>query len=700
MSTEYIIDAAPMVIEYGTQDLSTVQLPIQPENVPQHLPKFYLYTQKGPTNPQLVQGVSRTNMYGIDSFDPRKKYANYATVMANLIDAQANATMIQRIQPDDAGPNSNIILYMDVLPTTVTTTQRNPDGSIMLSAGGVPVPGPTTQGYLVKFVFAYDAVNNNTFGLKTTIAGDQIDTTATPNVTSQRYPILEIAASSFGEWANNIGIRLWAPTSVTNPDIPMQVLQKNRVYPYYISAISRPDIYSSAKQTPTIFGDNFVKVTFEQNVINPANDAQMYIGDVFLNSYQNLNNPGFAPVIGDFGSIFVYNNNIDTLLQQFYAAEISFANSQWSDFATSPTNPADYRLFNFIGGTSSFNVPYQSFQFVDSATSVSLTNITNIYASGGFDGTMNDANFAASVSKLVVAYADPNDPIQDLAENVESIMYDPGYPLQTKYDIMSFIAQRKDTFVALSVFDVNGPVMQAAEEYSTAIALRTRLQMYPESDFFGTPVMRGMIIGRSGYLVNSQYNKPVPFTNEVAVMAAKYMGASNGKWTSGAKFDGAPGSIVRSMYNANITFVPGSVRNINWSVGLNWVQKYDRSSLFFPALKTIYNDDTSVLNSFITAMAICQLNKISHAAWREFSGVSGITNATLIEKVNTFISKRTSKIFDNRFIVVPAAFISDADLQRGFSWTTPIKLYAPNMKTVMTTYVQAYRMDSLQTTTA
>lgn len=699
MSTDYIINAAPMVIEYGTQDLSTVQLPIQPENIPQHLPKFYLYTQKGPTNPQLVQGVSRTNIYGVDSFDVRKKYANYATVMANNIDAQANSCMIQRIKPDDAGANANIILYLDVLPTTIETTQRNPDGSIVIGSNGTSVSNGTTQGFQVKFVYAYDNTDNNTFGQKTIIPGDQVDTSVTPNVTSQRYPIMELAASSFGEWANNIGIRIWAPTSDVNPDIPMQVIQKNRVYPYYISAISRPDIYSSASQTTTIFGDRFVKVTFEPNTVNPANDSQMYIGDTFLNAYQNLNNPGFPPVIGDFGSLYVYNNNIDTLLKQFYTAEIPFANAQWSDFATQPTNPNDYTLFNFIGGTSSSNVPYQSYQFVDSSTSISLTSVTNIYAKGGFDGTMNDTNYATSVSNLVKAYADPNDPVQDLAVNVESIMYDPGYPLQTKYDMISFIAQRKDTFVVLSVFDVNGPVMQSSEEYATAIALRTRMQMYPESEYFGTPVTRGMIIGRSGMLVNSQYKRRVPLTNEVAIMAAKYMGAANGRWTSGQNFDGAPGSVVKNMYDISITYVPASVRNVNWAVGLNWVQNYDRSSLFFPALKTVYDDDTSVLNSFITAMAVCQLNKISHRAWREFSGVSNLTNASLIDKVDTFISNAAAYIFDKRFVIQPATFISNADAMRGFSWTTPIKLYAPNMKTVMTTYVQAYRLDSIANTT-
>lgn len=699
MSTDYIINAAPMVIEYGTQDLSTVQLPIQPENIPQHLPKFYLYTQKGPTNPQLVSGVSRTNIFGIDSFDVRKKYANYATVMANNIDAQANSCMIQRIKPTDAGPNANIVLYLDVLETTVDLTQRNSDGSIALDTNGTPITTGTAPGYKVKFVYAYDSANNNTFGQKTVVPGDQVDTTVTPNVTSTRYPILEIAASSFGEWGNNVGIRLWAPNSVTSPDIPMQLIQKTRVYPYYISVINRNDVYSSATVKPTIFGDNLVKFTFEPGVVNPANDAQMYIGDVFLSSYSNLNNPGYPPTIGDFGSVYVYNSNLDTILQQFYTAEITQSNSQWSDFNVTSPNLLDYKLFNFVSGTSSSGVPYQTYHFVSSITSLNLTNVTNVFAKGGSDGTMNDAAFAESVSALVKAYADPNDPVQDLAVNVESIMYDPGYPLQTKYDLMSFISQRKDTFVVVSVFDANGPIMQASEEYATAIALRTRLQMYPESDYFGTPVTRGMIVGRSGKLVNSQWTKKLPLTNEVAIMASKYMGAGNGIWKSGSNFDGAPGSIVKNMYDINITFVPASVRNINWSVGLNWVQNYDRSSLFFPALKTVYDDDTSVLNSFITAMAIAQLNKIAHKAWREFSGVANLTNAQLIDKVNTFISTKVNGIFDNRFVVVPDTFITNADSQRGYSWTSVIKLYAPNMKTVMTTYVQSYRIDSLATKT-
>lgn len=61
--------------------------------------------------------------------------------------------------------------------------------------------------------------------------------------------------------------------------------------------------------------------------------------------------------------------------------------------------------------------------------------------------------------------------------------------------------------MVLGTHTVGDRELTASEEHSLAIALRTRLQMYPESDYFGTPVLRGMIVGRSGKLRNSQFTK-------------------------------------------------------------------------------------------------------------------------------------------------------------------------------------------------
>lgn len=691
MASKTIVNAAPMVIEYGTQDLSTRQVPREPEAIPQHLPKFFIFAQKGPTGPQLAVSGERDRLYGTETFNLRSKYANHATVFGNAVNAQGNTCMWERLIPEDAGPASNIGLWLDVLPTTVDVYERNSDGSIKLDLNGDPTVTGTTTGFKVKFVVTHHAthVAMQNFGQLNIGPGDQTDGLGGQ---SQRYPIAEFKASSQGEVYNNSGIRLWAPTTRNTSALPTRMMNTEHAYPYFFSVIRRPDANSSPKAQETLFGEQKILFTFKKEVIDPLTDRRMYAGETLIQSYENLTDLRYPVQHGEFGEMKLYDDNIETLLTMFHAAEVPHLNTE-SDFSADVTQK---HLFNFVGGTSSQGVPYHSYVFVDAVNSVRLTEFNNVYAAGGSDGTMTDAVFATLVKNKMEVYLDPNHEVQDLAYNVESIIYDSGFPLETKYALIPFIAERKDTFVVLGTHEVGQRVLEASEEHSIAIALRTRLQMYPESDYFGTPVMRGMIVGRSGKIRNSQFVLPVPATFEVAVKAARYMGAGDGRWKSGRDFDGAPGHIIDNLYDINITWVSASARNRNWDVGLNWIQRFDRRTFFFPALKTVYDDDTSVLNSFPTAMAIGQLNKVAHACWRNFSGVSKLTNAQLIQRVNDFVSDRVQGRFDDRFVIVPRAQITDMDALRGFSWTLPIDIFAPNMKTVMTTFVRAFRIEDLE----
>ena len=394
---------------------------------------------------------------------------------------------------------------------------------------------------------------------------------------------------------------------------------------------------------------------------------------------------------GDFGDLYIYQNNIDTLLGMFHTKEIPFINSSFYDFTD---DPLDKHLFNFVGGVTSSGAPYQSFVFVETNNSVRLSPLTNIYAAGGSDGTMTNESFATAVGNYMDRYLDPNDELMDLAYHSESIIYDSGFPLEVKKKLCNFIALRKDTFVVLGTHTDGGPTLTASEEYSLGISLRTQLRLTPESDYFGTSVMRGLVMGRSGLIRGSKWKNQTSMTYELLNMASKYMGASNGKWKNGFNFDGAPGSVISTMYDLNIKWVSNAVRNRNWDVGLNYPLRYDHKSFFFPAVKTVYDDDTSVLNSFLTAMAICYLNKVGHAAWREFSG-SILSGPQLTDRLNEFVTDRTKDRFDGRFIITPKATITDMDALRGFSWTLPIEIGAPNMKTVETTYVQAKRIEDV-----
>jgi hypothetical protein len=686
--TTQIVNAAPMVVELGTQDLSTRVLPRVPEAIPQHLPKFFTFAQKGSTEPQLVSGVELLNVFGEETFNERGIFATHTTPYIKGVNSLGNAMMVQRVIPADAGPKANMVVWLDVLPTTVDVYERNTDGSIKLDPLGDPIVVSTTPGYKVKWVVTHHATHTaaQNFGQLTIVPGDQTDPLT--SVQSQRYPIFEQQVGSQGAAGNLSGIRLWAPTTKTVSAMPSKMMNVYKAFPYFYSVIKRADTLSSPKQVETLFGEQKIMVTLKPGVVDPMSGQQMYFGDKAVSAYQNLTDLRYPKVFGEFGSVHVYDSNIDTLVTLFHAAEVPFID-QNSDFTS---NAADKHLFNFVTGVTSAGIAYNSYVFVDSANSVRFSDYTNVYAAGGTDGTMNNTVFDQLVRQEMANYLDANHPVQEKAINVESAFYDTGFGMDTKYSLCNAIAVRKDTYVVLGTHQVDGPVLTASEEHSIAIALRTRLQMFPESDYFGTPVMRGMIVGRSATVRNSLYTGRLPLTYEVAMGAATYMGAGDGRWKSGAQMDGAPGSVVKYMTDINITWVPVSVRNRNWDVGLNWVQAYDRSSYFFPALKTVYDNDTSVLNSFLTMVAICELNKIANETWRQFSGRSDLSPAQLVQKTNDYFTSRVANRFDGRFIVRPDAQVTDLDNLRGFSFTMPIKLFANNMRTVMTTYVQAFRM--------
>lgn len=701
---QQILNAAPMTILQGIQDSSTTQPVIVPEQLPSHLPKIYLYTQQGPLDDQLVSGDSMTQMYGASSFDLRSPWATHATVLANAINAQGNQIIIRRLQPADAPKAAGMRLSLDVLgPMMVPLYNRNSDGTYALDpTTGAKVPtGSSIMGYQVKWVVG--AIPNaedgsDTFGLGEQGPGDQTEVGGTA-LQSVRYPIMDFEAPSFGAYGSNNAAIIYAPTTQSSTPIDTRILQQELVYPFRMSFATRPAVNQSSAIVPTTSGGQYVDFCFVPNTIDENTDAMLYADSIIPSSWQDIDDPDLTPnVYGPFGSFFSYDANIQTLVAQFYAAEKPVINS-FSDFTGVG---AEQNLFNFVSGVSSSNVPYESFVWnTTDANAVTLTENTNLYALGGGDGTMNETLFDGLVATAIQEYADPTNPIQDTAAHPESIFYDSGFTTPTKNQLVAFISNRKDTFLVWATHDVLGPALTAAQESSLALALKTTAQLYPESVVFGTPVTRAMIVGRSGTYIGSQYTKRLPITIEVAIKSAKYMGAGNGIWNSTYNFDQAPNSQIQYFSNINVTFTPATQRNSDWQNGLVWVQSFTRKGYFIPALKTVYDDDTSVLNSYFTALICCELEKIGERSWREYSGESKLTDQQLIAGVNGFISNAVLGRFDNRVVIQPVTTITGADAQRGYSWTTVIQVYANNMRTVATISIDTNRMSALaQTTTA
>jgi len=684
-----IVNGAPGVVDYGTQDQSTLPYARAPEEIPQHLPKFFIFAQKGPVTEELLVGNERKLMYGDETFAELSPYFTHQTLFANGANSKGNAAMFVRMVPLDAGPKPTLRAWLDVLPTQVDLYERNSDGSIKLDVANDPIVLGQTPGYRVKFVvdnYANQAAQDN-FGALSITPGDQVDPAT--GVQSQRYPIFELEHNFVGKSGNLAGIRLWAQTADNTPQLPTKLMAREKAYPYSFSVVRKNAVTGSAEPVETLFGEQQITVTFKEGVKDPLTTARLYIGERAIKAYENLTDLNYAKAYGEFGRMKVYQDNIDLLLTQFQAAEAPFIDGD-SDFGS---DESDKHLFNFVTGVSSQGVPYHSYIFTDAVNTVRFSTSTNVYAQGGSDGTMTNQVLADLVGAYMERYTNPNDELNDLAYHVESHIYDSGFPLETKYKLINFLAERKDTFVVLSPNEFGERALSASEEYSVSAALQSRLALHPESTYFGTPVFRGVIQGSVGTVRGSQVAQAVPLTYELLLKSSTYMGAGNGVWKNGQNFDGYPGSIVEAQTDISTRWVPDSVRNRNWDAGLNWVSRYDRTSFYFPAVKTVYGDDTSVLTSYLTACAIIQLNKILHKAHRTFSGVSHLTAAQFTKRVNDYISEQVRGRFDARFVIVPRAYFTSLDEVRNYSWTVPVDIYANGMKTVMTAYVVARRME-------
>ena len=310
--------------------------------------------------------------------------------------------------------------------------------------------------------------------------------------------------------------------------------------------------------------------------------------------------------------------------------------------------------------------------------------------------------YEESVRFSLAGYNDKNSELMDTAYNVESWLYDTGFSMATKFAIADAIRYRKDIFVALSTFidpKCNPvPALQdPLQEQSIGQVLATRLRSMPESTFYGTSTVRAAIFGYEGELLNHPYRGRVSIIQNFISMAAAWWGAGNGKWKDGFSFEGGDGSTLKEMYKFNVKWVPVPMRFKHYDSGVNYPLRNGPKQMFLPQFKTLYLDPTSVLNSIPTAMAGITLEKIVDQAWREHTGISGLSNAQFTSRVKAFLVDRLNYYtFNDRYIIVPRVTIDELDENLGFSWSVHMDFYSPGSKTVQRSQIISRRIEDFE----
>jgi len=794
-----IRNASPQVISLGTQDLSTRVVTPGPLEIPQHLPKAFVFAKKGPLLPNPVIGGGMLEMYGTETFDPNKKYYNHATRFVNGIVGSGNLTMLQRLVPDDAGAEANMIIYVDLLPTQIPNYVRNSDGTYAIDANTqdykIDATTPTIAGYEVKIIKEFQT-EDSVFGTATTKPGtmsitggtgpavrletesstvavrtignivtgsvsgatgeiaewtdseggtilvlinvvgtftisdeledgqptsyveDITDYAGGGNVRSTMYPVIEVRAAFQGSHYNNVGLCI---ESLIADDIDTRLIDANKALPFMLSIFNRENNKSTPVVFKSLYGEPSVMFNFAEKSINPLTEARYDLEAVFESNWYNEKNPLLPLKYNDFSGIKVYRDSLETaagLVMANEAAYITSEDQMWDDGLTASTLSwldftveddaeliADEKyLLNIFNGKSSKGVNYFTMVVSDETPAITATQKevtfaknTPIFMDGSSDGTMSNEMYETLVKREMAKYIDGDSEVIDTAINIESVLYDSGFTLDAKKELCNFIALRKDTAVVLSTHDASlgENHLPLSDQRAIAVALKTRLKLTPESDYFGTPVMRGVVLAGTGIMPDGSTKDRIPLTYSLALKSAKMMGAGNGKWKRVELFDKAPGNILKELIDPQPGFIPAGVKPVLWNDGIVWAQPYDREQYHFPGIQTIYDNDTSVLNSYFTVMAICTLNKIAQYTWRNYTGSTALSQAEFAEEVVNFVNLNLKDRFADMYTIIPEVVFTNADEQRGYSWHLIIKIYAANMKTVMVSEIHALRSSDL-----
>mgnify|MGYP005845061855 CR=1 FL=1 len=698
-----IRNESPQAILQGVQDLSGRPPVIEPEQIPTHLPHIFLLTERGPLEPQLVVGGSRQRMYGRKSFDLRGKFATHQTVLANMVNEQANSAMIQRIVPPDANDPATLALGVDLLKEEIPVYERNADGSVREDEFGNQIStGSTITGHTAIWKVSEVSTGiddgyggtiggDGELGKQSPSTGEQVDTGGNQ---STFYPLFEFKVAHIGSYGNNVGLRLSAPSTESNNQIDEETVLDQGAYLYRAQLVERPDDNSSPQIIPNNFGELFVDFSLKEGVVNERVGRDLFYREALLPTYEELDQPGIPPKYAPFGEMHVYEDNLDAILSDIYAEEVAIGDLPVDD--TEGSN--GYRhMINILSGNDLHGNAYHTYRVKGPADGGALLSENSThYAGGGSDGTLSLDNFNDAVGTITANYDRQPWPFLDKAQFPQSVIYDTGFPVEVKEKLLVPISLRKDIYVVLSTQDVSQPQLSVSEEASMAITLRAAARAFPESEVFGTPTCRAIVMGQSGRLINSQYKGLLPLTLELAAKSARYMGSGNGVWNAGLGFDVPGNNRITLFKDVNNTFKPANVRNRDWDNGLVWAQQYDRRSLFIPAVQTVFNDDSSVLNSALTMIAIVELEKVAERVWRDLTGISFLTNEQFIDRSDRLIEEEIVGRFDNRFTIQSETTITGNDEQRGFSWSTEITIFAANMKTVGTYTITSRRIDDLE----
>ena len=701
-----VINAAPQSVQLGNNELSSRRKKRSAATLPQHLPKFYFLASKGTEQDVLGEMADFVDVYGADTFESSGGYFNHQTLGLKTALKKGNISVAKRIVLSGA-QQAGLMLKVTLKKVT------GADAPYVNSTGDYVKADGTKTADLIEVTFT-TVPQDTTYDFSQWAVPDTaaVIDTAMASASGWTADLAYIPAKDKGNYGNNIAMRFMGKAY---DDAPNPKHLEQGFVPFNMAVMSRPDSASTAKPVVSYYGLKIQQASWNPEARDPITHESMFLGDVLNETYANDGLNGLPIQESVLGEVKTNNASIDAMLEVLRTAEATAiqevldAGNSVGGFGGLPefmdaglSTEAGKYLMDPLACTYSRGVPY--LRVVKKVSATVGNNLSSIgYMGNGLDysypNSVTDvkaeitADYERRVAADMARYNDKEDIYQNMAISVENELYDTGYGITVKKAMPFFIARRKDTAITVST-SIAGEKLELAEEKTRAKDLYVTIMTYSESTYFATPTMRCAIVSMSGVMINNPYKTRVPLTLDWLAKMSEYCGAGNGKWKEGSSPEGFDGNIVDTMADFNIEHMPISKRYDFWAIGVNYILNFDRKSRYWGAFKTVYPDDSAVVNARLVVRAIQTCVASLERAHRNFSGRSDLTDGEFVTEVTEFLlDEMEIYTSDNRYEIIPVVEIDEYDKNRGFSWTARYDVKAGGMKTLQTAYTQSFRFD-------
>lgn len=420
---------------------NSIYTPLVTESLPLFRPIFFMRAQQGPAGiPTWVNNYTEAqSVYGTATFEFDSKYFSREALFLRELFARQGAFIV-RCLPSDAQVGS-LVVELRVKRVQVPQWERDDNGQYRLDENNERIPltnsddgtQVTEEGVELKWMTR-----------PMQLTGDHVETLENLKPTTYGkgdgeytvYPILACKASAAGEYANDVGVKLF----VDLDDVDTTLAENVGALPYTFGAVRKTYGQDTVSPLYSSFDNQY-----EDFVAKPDCTDERVARDV---SFDKIISNYYADEIPF--EIKLYNENIKTIGELIQELE-----------------PEDETLFDpyMVNLCEPYNmngVPMPHVVMSEDDDSVTLTDTRILYLQGGFDGTIDDA----SVEALTRQYLDDliYRKILDQSHYPYTHIVDTGVSIDTKESFIGFLGKNDAIKVILSTQDANMGRLNTEEE--------------------------------------------------------------------------------------------------------------------------------------------------------------------------------------------------------------------------------------------